>query len=107
MCHDCWVEAGSPADWNDAVAEAVDLVDELYAQDDAAGGGPLHCELDDWNVDITGPFEPYGSPGNWSPETWQLSLRIAELLSGMTVDERYATLAYHEKFLPRPEGTKP
>jgi hypothetical protein len=118
VCDTCWTDVGSPKDWTPQTAELVALIADLYRIH--AVGGPLHSVLDDWNLD--GTIEPYysdwdaddldalhqldppapavdGQPG---VSTRSLCDRIAAILNDMTADQRYAALAYHDGYLPRP-----
>ncbi len=91
MCSTCWEEHGRPANWSPQIAAALALVDELYGQHST--GGPLHAELDDWNVD-----EPMITPwvgGDFDPATMELAQRIADAFNAMTVADRVSVLAYH------------
>ncbi len=125
MCDDCWREAGSPTDWTPQTGQLLALIADLYRIHPT--GGPLHSVVDDWNLD--GVIEPYydgwnaadldalyyeGVPlADLDPEapavieqlgvsTRTLCDGIAAILNGMTVRERYATMAYNDGFLDRP-----
>lgn len=126
MCRDCWTEAGEPADWTPQTAHLIDLIGDLYAIH--AVGGPLHVQLDDWNIDgsITPYYDGYTdeeldalwwrgaplaelNPGapvvleNLGRSMRSLCEEIAEILNGMTEGQRYAALAYADGFIKRPE----
>lgn len=117
MCVNCWERAGSPTTWNEHVARAVELLGELYAIN--AVGGPLHVEVDDYNLD--GQITPFYA--GWTDadldalyvDGWALadmppgavvvaegegrSLRqicdeLAAVLNAMPVEDRYAAVAH-------------
>lgn len=125
MCRDCWAKAGEPADWTLQTEDLIELIGDLYAIH--AVGGPLHVQLDDWN--LHGTIEPYydcytaeeldalywrgtplaeldpGAPvvvENLGRSMRSLCEEIAEILNGMTEAERYAALAYADGFVERP-----
>lgn len=118
MCVECWEKAGSPTTWNGDVARAVQLLGELYAINGV--GGPLHAEVDDYNLDNV--ITPYYDGWNDAEldalhyDGWPIadlpaeapavveglgrSLRqicdeLAALLSSMAVADRHAAVALH------------
>jgi hypothetical protein len=104
MCDGCWEEEGRPDVWNERVATAVALLDDLYVL--APTGGPLHAEVDDWNVDhpVITPWEPWSDDDpEVNEQVWTIARQLAELLTAMPINERVSALAYHERFIPRPE----
>lgn len=118
MCVNCWNEAGQPANWTPEIAEALALVRELYAIHPT--GGPLHVQLDDWNID--GDIVPIYK--GWLPrqlearylDGWpvddeaqvpgrslrQLCDEIAAKMGPMTLEDRMSVLAYHDGFTVPP-----
>lgn len=112
MCKSCWVNADSPAEWAPTTSRVIELLRELYLIHPT--GGPMHAALDDWNVEYDGHLEPlyaipaYGPrpayPDNWDARTHQLCDEISALLLAMTVEQRFAALAYWEGFLDMPTG---
>lgn len=133
MCQQCWEGAGSPANWNAQIAEALQLTRELYAIHPT--GGPLHTVLEDCNID--GTIEPYydgwvggGWPGHddldalfydgipiaeldplapavvegLGRSTRQICDELAALLNTMPESDRYAMLAYHDGLIEVPHG---
>lgn len=107
MCSSCWEDEGSPSQWNDSIARAVELIKDLYTEEPT--GGPLHCTLDDWNVDTGGkPITPTyamadnpGFPGSGFPDRYSGHVHtvcdeLAALLTSMSVSDRYAALAHAE-----------
>lgn len=108
MCVDCWNAAGRPANWSPAVAKALALTRELY--EIHSTGGPLHAEVDDWNVD-EGVIVPAYS--FWSDEdldevrhtgrsTRQVCDELAAVLNAMPVDDRFSVLAFHDGLAEEP-----
>lgn len=116
MCSSCWHEMGRPNQKTANTDRLVQLIRDLYAIHPT--GGPLHVVLDDWNVD--GLIEPaYGHYAvsaldalyyqGWpvadlpitasavveglGRSTRSLCDEIAELLTAMTIPQRYAALA--------------
>lgn len=103
MCDACWDEAGAPTVQPAGLGMFLTLHDALY--EDHPTGGPLHVELDDWNIDGDRTFAPYYRPTD-GPELHDICDALAALLRSWTDDERYAALAYADRILPRPtEGT--
>lgn len=126
MCRDCWDDAGRPADITPDTARLVELIGRLYEIHPT--GGPLHVELDDWNIDgarIRPDFSGWSAAdldALWyagfpiaeldpnapavveqlGVSTRMLCLRICRLLNGMTLVQRYAALAYSERFITLP-----
>lgn len=99
-CDGCWAEAGRPTTLPASADEFTDLFRQLYEQ--CPVGGPLHSVLDDWN--LVGHITPY--PGlDYDDDVYRLCDRIAELLNGMTVPERYASLAAADGFFTPGETT--
>lgn len=118
MCADCWREAGSPTERTPDTARVVELIWKLCEIHPT--GGPLHAELDDWNVDVD-RIEPYyhGWSGEDLDALWYAGVpfaeldpaapavverlgvsaralcdEIAKLMNAMTVPQRMAALAY-------------
>ena len=61
MCGACWIALGQPVMWVEEIAQAAELIRALYVLEET--GGPLHVELDDWN--LTGKIVPtYSIPGS-------------------------------------------
>lgn len=123
MCESCWERAGCPTTWNDQIARVVELANALYEIHPT--GGPLHCELDDWN--LNGTIEPWYSGwdaadldtlhhdgwavtdlppeapavvGGLGRSTRQICDELAALLNAMPEADRYAALAHWEGFVP-------
>lgn len=108
MCENCRASADSPAGWNPAIAEALELTRGLYAIHST--GGPLHSVLDDWNID--GLIEPwYGNAEDWDDEvpsggrtTREICDELAAKLNAMPEADRYSMLAYHDRLIEVPNG---
>lgn len=105
MCRSCWTAAGQPVVWDETVAEAAQLIRNLYEIEPM--GGPLHCVLDDWNLDAETIIPMYviparglapGYPDRYSQRVHELCDRIAELLTPMFEGWRQSTLAHAEGF---------
>lgn len=90
-------------------AEFLKLVDVLYQ--DHPAGGPLHVELDDWNLDGEFSLKPGSMVGNYDDGEANLACltyvvqRICDLANQMTPDQRMAALAMREEWIPMPEAT--
>lgn len=79
---------------NSRIREAVDLVRHLYSLPRCAAGGPLHCELDDGNLDLGFDMAPMyeipargtirGYPDDWSPEVHGVCDQIHAVMGPMT-----------------------
>lgn len=111
MCGSCWAEAGSPTDTGPLGERVIELIGALYVH--CPTGGPLHCELDDYNLgceddedqfNVIKPLyviKPYGLtpgyPDNYSPEVHAICDELADLLNRMTVPQRYAALHQHDE----------
>jgi len=95
MCHECWWDAGSPANWTPGIARALDLTRELYQ--DHPTGGPLHVHLDDMNLD--GHIRPYYL-GDEDEDTVRICGELAALLNAMPVADRVSVVAYHAGYAP-------
>lgn len=97
-----WEEHGSPTDWNPKVKRALELIRAIYAIEPV--GGPMHAELDDWNIEgvITPyPYEPYMFVEE--AEADEVRAAVAELiplLNTMTMNERVSALARYWGYLP-------
>lgn len=97
-----WEEYGSPTDWNPKVKRALELIRAIYQYEPV--GGPMHAELDDWNIqgEITPyPYTPY--PYLTEDEVEEVRAAVTELvplLNTMTINERVSALARHWNYLP-------
>lgn len=109
MCGTCWDENGQPLDWTPTSGRALELIKALYVLEPT--GGPLHVEVDDWNVEgetIVPHYviRPYGAdarvPDNYSTETHAVCDELAALLTAMTPQQRRAVLAVHDGFAALP-----
>lgn len=100
MCERCWDNCGQPTNWTPQIADALKLVRELYAEHPT--GGPLHTELDDWNIE--GRFWP-ATDGSFDAATMQLAKHIATAFNAMPLEDRASVLAYHWRLAPIPGDT--
>jgi len=97
-----WVELGRPDDWNPKVKRALELIRAIYEYEPV--GGPMHVELDDWNIE--GVITPYPyTPSMYveEDEAEQVRAAVAELiplLNTMTLNERASALARHWGYVP-------
>lgn len=103
MCANCWIAAGQPVAWDETVAELTQLIRDLYEV--APTGGPLHVELDDWNLDADTIVPMYeipphghapGHPDRYSRRVHELCDRIAELMTPLPQGWRESALAHSE-----------
>lgn len=97
MCGSCWTKYGEPTVWNEDIAEAVELLKRLYELEPT--GGPLHVEVDDWNIDhdvILPTYESPGFPDHYSAETHEVCDKLANLFNKMEVGWRASVLAHDE-----------
>jgi hypothetical protein len=99
MCMSCWETAGRPDEMTERTTEFLKLVDVLYV--DHSTGGPLHAELDDWNVDgtfTTEYLDMHATEENFAALTYLVE-RICDLANRMTPNQRRAALAIRDGFL--------
>lgn len=102
MSSEEWDELGRPADWNPKVKRALELIQDIYEYEPV--GGPMHAELDDWNIEgvITPyPYTPWSCIEEGGAD--QVRTAVAELiplLNTMTLNERASALARHWGYLP-------
>lgn len=92
MCRDCWQEFGASTTLPDNADEIISLIRALYQEPGCEAGGPLHVEIDDFNVDLD--WRPYAA--DHAPHTLQLAQRIADLMIALPVEQRAAVLAKWE-----------
>lgn len=92
MCRGCWEEYGAPTALPDGADDAIALIREIYGHPAGAAGGPLHVQLDDWNIG-----------GTWTLPAWdfpddlvRLASRLCRLMNAWPVGERAAVLAAFE-----------
>lgn len=105
MCRGCWeCEDEFPAAWAPPIARAVVLWRRLYDDLRESTGGSLHVYLDDYNLDID-VIEPQYSGRRsdpYHPEVPGVCSELAELLTGMTLAERYTVMAYADAYHDAP-----
>lgn len=104
VCGSCWDSLGRPVFHDEDVEHGAELVRRLYELEPT--GGPLHPELDDWNIEaetITPVYEipPHpggaaGYPDSYSAEVHQIADELAALLTGMSNGVRGSVLAHAE-----------
>lgn len=108
MCYACYMDhdddggirlpAPAPHPETDRLVE---LIGRLYDLPECGAGGPLHCELDDWNLHaevITPMYKTPWRPDNWSPRVHAICDEIAAIMNCMTEEQREYALAIHEGF---------
>lgn len=95
MCIDCWTSHGSPLINNARVRKAVKAGKRVY--EFSCVGGGLHCLLDDWNVNITTPYEyPEKSKAQSRAER-----SCQKAFDALSESERYSALAFiHRIHIP-------
>lgn len=99
MCEACWVDGyGRPTDLPENEQEITDLIRELYAHPQGSTGGPLHVQIDDFNVHME-PWKPFNDfhPKDRYPEDLvQIAQRICDLMNPLPVSQRAAVVARWE-----------
>lgn len=95
MCLDCYKEAGSPKIINDKTIKVAKLVTYLYDLEDC--GGACHIVVDDWNLEnehIEFCLE-YLEKGKekYSELSYNTQTQLLNLMSELTLDERYSAMA--------------
>lgn len=101
MCFPCWDEYGRPGDWNPRIKRGLDLTRTLYETEPT--GGPLHAELDDWNIGgrIEADYRPYESGDiHLDPDARAAVEELVPLLDEMTVRERASMLGRYWGYVP-------
>lgn len=96
MCYSCWADYGCPVLVPEDVDEIVGWIKELYDLPGGDMGGPLHVELDDFNVgcawDLHDPstigYEPF------SEEVIAVATKIRARMLELPEEVRAAVLAY-------------
>lgn len=106
MCENCYDSYGAPCVITPDVLETADLIGALYEV--CPTGGPLHCALDDWNIDGDGPFtwerehmRDYISDGEDGEEEVRRATAVLDKIDAMTVAERATALAIHWGYITR------
>jgi hypothetical protein len=98
MCHDCWVnEYGRPTTVPENVDEIVSAIEAVYAHQDGGTGGPLHVQLDDFNIE--GDWVPWRAEEDDRPypdDLYDLCLEVQRLVKPLPLDQRAAVLARWE-----------
>jgi hypothetical protein len=106
MCKGCYYDSGAPTMIPDNAAEIVDAIRALYAHPRGAVGGPLHVELDDWNIE-DGFWEPWSGEGHLSdpygPGIMTLAQTVADHMLPLSEGQRAAVMALWMGWLT-PEG---
>lgn len=113
MCRGCWECDDFPADWTPKIARAVVLCRRLYDDLRQSTGGPLHVELDDYNLDYDEIVPSYDMPAyngrpatddGYAPEVHEVCDELAALLTAMTLTGRYTVMAYADGFHDAPDA---
>lgn len=94
MCKNCWREYGAPEHASPEIELAAALICAIYEAEPA--GGPLHAELDDWNID--GTWAPWGKPSDFDPDAWRHAVELCALMNGLPVSDRAAALGRYDGF---------
>jgi len=111
MCMDCWEKRGAPKIYTDAVREAAALIQRVYDEVSCVGG-PLHVQLDDWNIeerffkgDLRADYawkiwvtDPSDGLQPLDEKQQAVCIECYETLRGMTDDERASALAMHDGY---------
>lgn len=99
MCQFCYVdEYPGPPDLPDNTDEIVDRIRLLYSLPHCDMGGPLHVEIDDFNVDFD--WKPYQfDPPYYSDEAMKVASEICNLMKPLTVKQRADVLARFEGWI--------
>jgi hypothetical protein len=98
MCEGCWTEYGRPNIRNERTEAAAALVSLLY--EIAPAGGRAHIVTDDWNIEtehIAWCIEE--SPRDEDAERDRRAGDVLAAFLAMSMDERAATLAIHERLI--------
>ncbi len=93
MCSDCYEEYGSPKVLNEAVLEAVHLINSIY--EFSTVGGNLHIQLDDWNIDdeYWEEFKPFREDS--IEHELKIERKCFDMMKDMSLEERASALALH------------
>lgn len=79
-----------------ATDEVTAAIRALYALPDCGSGGPLHVELDDWNIEAD-VWHPY--VGDWPFEVVAVAQRVCDLMNPLTIEQRAAVMALWEGWI--------
>lgn len=101
MCQDCWINTYGHAKVEDLPEnwEMIDdLIDEIYAHNQGGTGGPLHVQLDDWNIE--GEWKPYVSEA-WpvADDLMQMCQRLCDLMNPLAEIQRATALARYYDYI--------
>ena len=91
MCQSCWADHGQPTELPDQGPKAVELIKELYNTPGGETGGPLHTQLDDWNLGDNWTLYVGHTPP--LPGVLRIADQIAFLMRQWTVEQQAAVLA--------------
>lgn len=101
MCQACYVDEYGGDDLPDPPAntdQIVDLIRLLYSLPRCDMGGPLHVEIEDWNIEDD--WTPYQfDPPYYSDEAMKVASEICNLMTPLTIKQRADVLATWEGWI--------
>lgn len=105
MCKSCYEGYGSPVVRNEKVTKAVELIEDIYSQENCGAGGLAHIVVDDWNLDDSSinfclgecardiVNERVGRDGRLA------CIGLLNQFKSMTIEERCTALAIYDGFI--------
>ncbi len=94
MCEACWTdEYGRSTDLPANGEDIADRIRLLYSKDGCGTGGPLHVQIDDFNIE--GVWKPW-SGGDYPNDVMVLAQQICDAMNPLTDLQRAAVLARWE-----------
>lgn len=106
MCSTCGSDREHLEPWTPDMDRALRMICLLYATRDGIVGGPLHVQLEDFNIwdDCAYNWRPvdYGDILEWEPETIALCDDLLPLLMSIPEPSRVTVLVFfHRLHYPR------
>lgn len=95
MCRSCWADWGSPTELPPNADEIVTAFTEVYEHEDGGTGGPLHVQLDDFNVE--GDWKPWDIDDEdryYPDDLYEICSRVQALVAPLPDEQRAALIAY-------------